>query len=330
MKGRDALREMLEVKPEARESQAPPRRSSGAIKAMNLGLQRLSDEAASARELRATLAEGEQVVLIEPAKVDASFIQDRIDGADDPAFASLKAAIELHGQQVPILVRPHSHEAGRFQAAYGHRRLRAARELGLKVRAIVRSLTDAELIVAQGQENNERLGLSFIERALFAFRLEQQKFDRATIAAALGVGLPEASRLIGVATSIPVGVITAIGPAPKAGRPRWMGFADRLNRGASARRLEAVLEAEEFRSADSDRKFELALAAITEKAKGRAETADAIKTSSGKLVGHLSATDRSLTLKSKEPRFVQFLTKRLPRLLEEFEELRVVPPPVQE
>ena len=46
MKGRDALRELLGAgKPEA-VVDASTKRSSGAVKAMNLGLQRLSEEAA--------------------------------------------------------------------------------------------------------------------------------------------------------------------------------------------------------------------------------------------------------------------------------------------
>ena len=55
------------------------------------------------------------------------------------------------------------------------------------MRAVLRHLSDAELVVAQGKENNERRDLSFIERALFAAHLEERKFDRDTIQAALGV-----------------------------------------------------------------------------------------------------------------------------------------------
>ena len=47
-------------------------------------------------------------------------------------------------------------QEGRYQIAYGHRRLRAAIELGRPVRAIVKPLTDEQLVVAQGQENSAR------------------------------------------------------------------------------------------------------------------------------------------------------------------------------
>ncbi|MFC7555837.1 ParB/RepB/Spo0J family partition protein [Pseudoroseomonas wenyumeiae] len=60
-------------------------------------------------------------------------------------------------------MRPHPTEPGRFQVAFGHRRLRAARDLAKPVRAVVRPLSDRELVLAQGQENSARANLSFIE-----------------------------------------------------------------------------------------------------------------------------------------------------------------------
>lgn len=60
-------------------------------------------------------------------------------------------------------MRPHSDGVkageGFYQAAYGHRRLCAARELGIPVKAIVRVLDDHALVMAQGKENAERRNL---------------------------------------------------------------------------------------------------------------------------------------------------------------------------
>lgn len=104
--------------------------------------------------------------------IDASLIADRLaDAGDDHNL--LVASILEHGQQVPILVRPHPDREGRYQIAYGRRRLRALKELGQTVRAIVKPLSDEQLVVAQGQENSARTDLSFIEKALFAARLEE-------------------------------------------------------------------------------------------------------------------------------------------------------------
>ncbi len=53
---------------------------------------------------------------------------------------------------------------------FGHRRAKVARELGIKVKAVIKPLADLEHILSQGQENSARANLSFIERVLFAAR----------------------------------------------------------------------------------------------------------------------------------------------------------------
>jgi len=126
-------------------------------------------------------------------------------------------------------VRPHPTETGRYQIAYGRRRLRAAAELGRPVRAVVKPLSDEQLVIAQGQENNERKDLSFIERAIFAAQLETRGFGRETIMAAMCVDKTGLSRLISSAVRIPRDIIQAIGPAPKTGRDRWSDLAVALD-----------------------------------------------------------------------------------------------------
>lgn len=172
MKGRDILKGLVDAgKPSAGQASLPTARASGAVRAMNLGLDRLSQEAEAAKDLRAAIAGGANVIEIEPDLIEPSIITDRIKSDQDPEYDALKEAIASNAQQVPILVRPHPADAKKYQAAYGHRRIRVAIELGRKVKAIVRQLTDNELIVAQGQENGPRLDLSFIERSLFASKL---------------------------------------------------------------------------------------------------------------------------------------------------------------
>jgi hypothetical protein len=115
--------------------------STGAVKAMGLSLEGATRAAREADALRESLAKGERVIELDPAKVESSIIRDRLsDGSvGDEDFEALKLSLQKNGQQVPILVRPHSDGAkageGYYQAAYGHRRLRAARELGIAVKA---------------------------------------------------------------------------------------------------------------------------------------------------------------------------------------------------
>ena len=171
-------------------------------------------------------------------------------------------ALQPMGNRFRFLVRPHPNQPGRYQIAYGHRRVRAASTLKKKVRAIIRALTNAELVIAQGKENLERRDLSFIERALFAKALEDEGFERATVIAALTVHKAEMTRFIAVARSIPFYIIQAIGPAPKAGRPRWMLLARRLEEKHAARMLERLFLDPSFRSADSDTRFVRVLEAL--------------------------------------------------------------------
>lgn len=186
--------------------------------------------------------------------IDASLIADRLaDTGDDHKL--LVASIREHGQQVPILVRPHPDHEGRYQIAYGRRRLRALKELGQTVRAIVKPLSNEQLVVAQGQENSARTDLSFIEKALFAARLEEGGFDRETIMAALSVDKSGLSRLISSAVRIPNDIIEAIGPAPKAGRDRWIELSARLDGAVAIEKARKAVAAAQFSTLSSDERF---------------------------------------------------------------------------
>lgn len=238
-KGRDILKSMVGAVEPARPetpSAPPPHRPSGAVKAMNLSLGRLGEEAAAAKALRESLASGDKVLEIDPSAVEMSFIRDRIPVDKDPEFERLKQSIQESGQQVPILVRPDPLKTGHYQAAYGHRRLRAAAEIGVPVKAVVRKLTDEELILAQGQENGPRVDLSFIERALFARRMDEHGFSREMIAQALATDKPETSRLLQVAQTIDPEIILAIGPARRSDVPAGWPLPKNSGRQAGGRR----------------------------------------------------------------------------------------------
>ena len=123
--------------------------------------------------------------------------QDEADGIAAPdadGIAALACSIAAHGQTVPILVRPRPQAPGRYQIAYGRRRHAACARLGRPVRAVVREMDAAALVVAQGQENCERRDLTFVERALFAHALDAASFDRAMSRAALGLHNSELTR----------------------------------------------------------------------------------------------------------------------------------------
>ncbi|RWD51640.1 MAG: plasmid partitioning protein RepB [Mesorhizobium sp.] len=322
MKGRDILKSMVSSA-EHTKTEAPQtpvaHKPAGAVRAMNLSLGRLNEEAAAAKELREAIAAGDKVVELDPALVEASFIRDRIPLEADPQFDDLKASIAGSGQQVPILVRPHPAKPNHYQAAYGHRRLRAAVDLGHSVKAIVRNLTDEQVILAQGQENGPRVDLSFIERALFARRLEEHGFDRDTIAKALSVDKPEISRLLQVAESVPSQIILAVGPAPKVGRPRWLAFAERLKDSASAKRLEKEMQAPDFSADETNKRFDRlwkAMTAIEKKSKG----VEALRTKKGLLLASIERNARGSKITVTSAEFAEFLSSHMQELVARFEQ----------
>lgn len=292
---------------------------STAVGAMGRSLGRLTQEAAEARAL---VAAGDKIVEIDPSLVDISFVRDRLDGSaeDHAAFVAL---IRERGQQVPILVRPHPERTGRYQVAYGHRRLRAAAELGRPVRAVIMPLNDEDLVVAQGQENSARMDLSYIERAQFAVALEERGFDRSVIMAALAMEKTQLSRLIAIGRSVPADVIAAIGPAPKAGRPRWAALADALARAKGPTIAERTCKAPEFPRLDSDGRFARLLAALTEPARGPRPAINPSTWSppDGKAVVRIDRTAKRTQLtidEASEPAFGAYLIDRLSEIYASF------------
>ncbi|NNG69211.1 plasmid partitioning protein RepB [Rhizobium laguerreae] len=321
-KGRDILKSMVgAVEPTRPEvpSVQQPHRPSGAVKAMNLSLGRLGEEAAAAKALRESLASGDKVLEIDPAAVEMSFIRDRIPVDKDAEFERLKQSIQESGQQVPILVRPDPARAGRYQAAYGHRRLRAAAEIGLPIKAVVRKLTDEELILAQGQENGPRVDLSFIERALFARRMDEYGFSRDMIAKALATDKPETSRLLQVAQTIDPEIILAIGPAPKVGRPRWLAFAEKFRETGGQKKARAAISAAGFDALETNSRFDVIWKALEEKsAPQRAE--QTLRTQGGAPLALVARSGKTFRITARSAAFSEFLAQRLIGLAAEFEE----------
>jgi len=239
-------------------SRKPALRGVGVVGAMSESFEAM---AADLREAKEKIETGELVAEIPTELIDPSFITDRIgDGGDMEEFV---ASIRDFGQHTPILLRPHPDSPGRYQIAFGHRRYRALKVLGRPVKALVKPLTDDELVVAQGQENQSRLDLSYIERAMFAARLESKKFQRDVICSALNIDKTEVSRMISVATGLPVELIEAIGPAQKTGRRKWMDLAKAFENFHWQSGGASILEICRRSGADSDERFDLVLRSVS-------------------------------------------------------------------
>lgn len=294
-----------------------PLRRSGPVGAFSQSLGNMSEKAQRADDLEKKLAHSQVVLELDPAVIDSSFVPDRLEG-DPDGLDSLVSQIREHGQQVPILVRPHPEIEGRYQVAYGHRRLAAIKKIGGMVRAVVRPLTDEQLVVSQGQENNARTDLSYIERTFFALRLERRGFARDIIMSSLGVDKAALSRMIALAAGLPDALIEAIGPAPGYGRTRWAELSELLDSGQNKAKALKLVEAADFSALPSDGRFERMfeqLRAVKPKARTeqwKAGEAKAVK---------ITETDTHLTLnfnKSALPDFGSFVEGHLDQLYEEF------------
>jgi ParB family transcriptional regulator, chromosome partitioning protein len=226
-------------------------RADYAMRGASGAMRRSLDEIVEASQ---RIMDGETIISLDPALVDQSPILDRIQ-EDDEEYPALRDLIKASGQDTPILVRPHPVSAGRYIVVFGRRRLKAARELGLQVKAVVKSMDDTTAIVAQGQENAARSNLSFIERSRFAKKLAELDYNKDTIKAALAIDDTLLSRMLSVAELVPEVVLEAIGAAKGVGRDRWEELKKIVQTPANTEKAVAFIAGEKFAEAQSDDRF---------------------------------------------------------------------------
>jgi ParB family chromosome partitioning protein len=267
---------------------------------------------------------GETIVSLDPHLVDPSFVRDRVD-EKEADFAVFRQGISERGQLQPILVRPHPDRPGRYMIVFGHRRARAARELGLPVRAVVKEIEEINHIIAQGQENSRRADLTFIERSLLARKLTEMSQSKDTIKAALTIDDTTLSRMLSVVETIPSALIEAIGSARGVGRDRWEALKKIV---AHPRKAESALEAassEAFRRLEGAARFDFVLAhagkALRKPSKSVSAAAP-ICDEKGIAIAELRASKHEVQLKLYKlagVEFGRFLERRLPALFDEFQ-----------
>jgi ParB family transcriptional regulator, chromosome partitioning protein len=266
---------------------------------------------------------GETIVSLDAHLLDPSFVRDRVD-EEEADFATFRQGISERGQLQPILVRPHPDRPGRYMIVFGHRRARAARELGLPVRAVVKEIEEINHIIAQGQENSRRADLTFIERSLLARKLTEMSQSKDTIKAALTIDDTTLSRMLSVVETIPLALIEAIGSAKGVGRDRWEALKKIV---AHPRKAELALQAafsEEFRRLEAAARFDFVLARAGKALRKPSKSVSAaapISDEKGIAIAELRASKHEVQLKLYKPagvEFGRFLEQRLPTLFDEF------------
>lgn len=304
---------------------APPPQEVGAytVKGASRSLISSIDEMAARAE---SLLAGETIVELDPAIVDVSFVRDRL-ADDEEDFAELLAAIRERGQDTPILVRPHPKATGRYMAVFGHRRLRAARELKRKVRAIVREIKDRDHVIAQGQENSVRANLSFIERARFAAQLSTLRYDddSTTAMAALSIDRATLSKMLSVASLAPE-ILDAVGAAKSIGRDRWYELKQLLDDPARLAAALVFVRQASFGSHAGDERFNALLAHAKSAKAERPRSAQAKRSwaptdraLSAEIISEGKRFNLALKAKGADARaFGDYLSENLDRFYEEF------------
>lgn len=265
------------------------------------------------------LKEGDRIVELDADQIAQSAIQDRFEGSyDESAMAEIIESMRMQGQIVPGLVRPMDDGQKPFQIVYGRRRLAAARELGLKFKAIVKDLTDEQAIIYQGEENTNRDELTFIEKCSFALAQEQAGFSRDVICASLSTGKSHISEMIRISSAVPGEILRLIGRSPDKGRRRWMEFVELWQASPQAEaRIRAVLT--DARSG-TDR-FSAAIAALEATERMAAENSkDQDIHADGTVIATLtrSRAGAKIRFTKATPGFAEFVSEKLPHLHDEF------------
>lgn len=254
---RKSLRDMSGIANTIARSGGAPSERSSKTSAPALGA--LQGSLASIREL-------------DPNKIDDWGPIDRLEEFtavnvedDDESFEGLKNSIREGGQQVPILVRRSKATEGRFEAIYGRRRLKACREIGIKVRANVQDIDDATALLAKGLENAARRNLSFYEKARFAVAIQTAGHDAATVRQVLNLSASGHSHLTKVTQNVPVKIGDLIGAAPKSGRPKWTELAELFLSKKLTERVALDILARNSASSGSDDRLEFLIREATKR-----------------------------------------------------------------
>ncbi len=179
--------------PPARTGVFTPRTGPGQMLAFRGQIQQSEDEMSTLRERLLQYEGALPTRKMDPKVIRPSRWANRHETAFlTSEFAGLKADIEHAGGNVQaILIRPIPNEPGQFEIVFGHRRHRAALELGIPVLASIwtEELGDAALFTAMDRENRERADLSAYEQGVMYRRaLEENLFPtQRQLAEALGV-----------------------------------------------------------------------------------------------------------------------------------------------
>jgi ParB family chromosome partitioning protein len=271
-------------------------------------------------EMERAAAEGRLVIEVDPGEVQDSAHRDRDERAfADAGFLELVASIRDEGQIAPVALR----RAGRgYETVFGHRRVRACRTLGRKVRAVVLEGDDKALVRRMLVENAVRRDLSPIEKARAWQRLlASGLFTRQELGATLQVTPQQISNVV-VLAELPGELLELVGDwrelGINAGRRLLAAWA------AAGRRLPPEL-AERIRAAGGGaaKRAQLLTRALQAAGRGAGEgDSEVIRAKDGRKLARLTRAGGQLVLRFQpdlDEAIVRALARRVPELLDELQ-----------
>ncbi|MGH6955720.1 MAG: ParB/RepB/Spo0J family partition protein [Caulobacteraceae bacterium] len=216
-----------------------------ARRGLGRGLAALLDEA-DAEALEGARASGVAEIPVDMVRPNPNQPRRRFDEAE---LDELAQSIREKGVLQPILARP-AERAGEYEIVAGERRWRAAQRAGVRVLpALVRALSDAEVLEIAIVENVQRADLSPIEEAE-GYRALIERFGRTQAQVAETVGksrahVANALRLLqlpeAVRDMVREGKLTAGHARPLIGQADAERLAGEVaNRGMTVRQVEAL------------------------------------------------------------------------------------------
>jgi len=201
----------------------------------------MSDFLNTFAELNASFAQGEGEVLTLPVDQVVEDPNQPREAFDEEELEALAGSVRRRGVLQPIVVRPPGPD-GLYMIRFGARRYRAARRAGLtEVRALVRAgeAGEADGLIEQVIENEQRAGLSTAELARTVGRLLDLGLSQADIGRELGRPKDVVAMLAAVRKMPPVlqGLASRLGPrtlyelfgawkADKSGAEAWLAGRD--------------------------------------------------------------------------------------------------------
>ena len=133
-----------------------------------------ADDLFSTEESRAE-ARLEKVINLNPSEI-SDFPNHPFKVLDDEKMDTLVDSIRENGILNPVIVRPN--QSGNYEMISGHRRLHAAKIVGLKkIPAIVKEMSDDEAIIKMVDANIQREEILPSERA-FSFKMKMEAMSR--------------------------------------------------------------------------------------------------------------------------------------------------------